>query len=590
MAQKIKIEGDSRSFDLQDVDGSVIQLSGKWFWRDDSERVTRVTVNGKKRYYRLKSNLICFCETTKKHELKSQCVLTKDNLWLLKEHENTVLIDGQYYQKKYTVEIGNQRYLLTDDRIVKDYNHLYILKKDALALSSKFYQKNLFISKNSDSYVTTENKEILLAGDATKVYDVNKNFVYKHFLEVEKLKLRNILIDFRDRNTPELRPNRLILGYVAPEVVTVESDVLHMPVIASQQRELEEIYLIYQEKINKESIEKVRASMNKTYDEAGPDENQAKIISLNYNRYPGNQILFQPQSRGIAVSKNKGKTSGIDYTFGIEFETSAGLLADSTCETLGLIKVGDGSIGSAEYVTSPLHGDLGVEALEKAANTLAKSTFVDNRCALHIHVGGASGTSSPSFDIPFLINSIALGSKVEEDLFKMCPKSRHPEFKHCHSIIRYKGINTKNYKGRLGHFIFGPRENWSNRIKFNDYEYGVDGQDINTGLGLYAGGRYKWLNLINCASRARHKTIENRLFPGTTSFHKVYNFLLITLAFVRFADTQDSKLIRGETPITLFDVVDSSITDSSLNSQVKKFIEDRTNKFKRKNLYINLAS
>lgn len=78
----------------------------------------------------------------------------------------------------------------------------------------------------------------------------------------------------------------------------------------------------------------------------------------------------------------------INYTFGIEFETSSGYIPEEKCFENGLIPLRDGSISGIEYSTIVLSGNSGFNLLEKQIKLLNEYTTFNKECALHIHFGG----------------------------------------------------------------------------------------------------------------------------------------------------------------------------------------------------------
>lgn len=78
----------------------------------------------------------------------------------------------------------------------------------------------------------------------------------------------------------------------------------------------------------------------------------------------------------------------VDYTFGVEFETSAGYIPEDKCFEYGLIPLRDGSISGIEYSTIVLKGNSGFNLLSKQLKLLNQYTTFNKECALHIHFGG----------------------------------------------------------------------------------------------------------------------------------------------------------------------------------------------------------
>jgi len=118
-----------------------------------------------------------------------------------------------------------------------------------------------------------------------------------------------------------------------------------------------------------------------------------------------------------------------NYTFGLEFETTKGVLSKEKMDILPLIPLRDGSISGLEYVTIPLSGELGLQALIDSVEELKSKTVFDNSCALHYHIGGIPRT--PEFILAFY----KISSFFQDEMFSMFPLYKKYNF----------GVKRKNY-------------------------------------------------------------------------------------------------------------------------------------------------
>ena len=78
----------------------------------------------------------------------------------------------------------------------------------------------------------------------------------------------------------------------------------------------------------------------------------------------------------------------MNYSFGLEFETSRGYIPEDKCFKNGLIPLRDGSISGLEYSTVVLEGKQGINTLKRAVKDLNNYTLYDENCSLHMHLGG----------------------------------------------------------------------------------------------------------------------------------------------------------------------------------------------------------
>lgn len=325
------------------------------------------------------------------------------------------------------------------------------------------------------------------------------------------------------------------------------------------------------------------------------------INNQNIGDTGGDFVWFKPEKHEkgpIKVSTMVNETGGIGYTFGLEVETSYGHLPKQVCRDLGISAVGDRSIGMLEYVTPPLHGNNGIEEVNILLSTLQKYTLTDDRCGIHVHVGGADGVETPWFSRMFSTMAILLGAQVEKELFSLLPDNRMSKTNsagesYCGSILSYedslknlleKGVPRLDaYKTILSTYVMG-----SNTDHFKVSEFVGNHVPDNRGieLGRWAHSRYKWLNLINCNTDNSNrrggggfKTIEFRAFNGTLNKDDVKWFILFSLAFTRFAHKNKHKVENGGN--TIKDIILFSVSDLATQEFMMSWIEERKSIIKK---------
>ena len=230
------------------------------------------------------------------------------------------------------------------------------------------------------------------------------------------------------------------------------------------------------------------------------------------------------------------RTSGIPYTFGVEMETCDGYL-DYTSK-YNLKCVDDGSIEAKEYVTGILQGDKGMKELELICNKLNEHCYVDKSCGVHVHIGGAN------FNRRFSILSIMLGQMMQEQLFKIQPKSRRSNT-YCQRIPeKYHKLRTVNkrefpftYKRMLRLLSEYVSNDENGFTKYNC-------KKTHHPNGHYASTRYKWLNLNNCSYVGRGNTIEFRQHSGSLDYDKIRKWVLFCMSFVSFVENHSKTIIE----------------------------------------------
>lgn len=317
-----------------------------------------------------------------------------------------------------------------------------------------------------------------------------------------------------------------------------------------------------------------------------PEKTPDLYPSFSIDETGGDYVFHKSRRNGIQLSPSLSGTGGIGYTFGVELETSFGVLPRIICDQVGLDGVGDRSIGAMEYVTEPLHGTKGMNKLEYQTNLLSRYCAVDDRCGVHVHVGGAKGAETPVFNRMFSVLSIMLGTQIEKELFSLLPDNRMEGrnsngIPYCGSILEFKGTNKLNGRKMLSRFVFGHDDG------FDDREFVENGNVPDNSrheLNRWASTRYKWLNLINCNtdnSRRRNGggfvTIEFRAFNGSLLFDDIRAFVLLSLSFVRFVENHSRLIEKGG--VTL-DVMLSSTLNTDAYSYMKNWIKLRSDKIK----------
>jgi len=598
---KIVGHGDKIFPYTTEIKKSVVKIKDLFYRRDDPQ-IVKVMVGDKIRYFREKSPLIVKLPNGK-FMYKPACIKTEDGVYLDPQSDDVIRIDDKYYRKAFCVPINGRWYLQTDPLLVRLDNGKLCLKSEASLLCAELYGENRYVLKSNIVQDTHGNS--IRAGDSVTCYnpatDKLDTYHARDGIFNNTGVSKRVVYDFQDVTNPQY--DRVVLRDVLgihdkPEYLTTVT-IAELGVVWTVSKLKEKYFL---DAINNFIMprlileaEKMRIAINKNFSDLDKDENTAKLFKIIGAPWPGKKEIYKPRShRDPVAGKTFKLTGGLKYSFGVEFETSQGLVPSKLLEEVGLFAVGDRSIGAAEYVTPPMQGDLGIKRLQAMCRILNQHTLVDNRCGLHVHVGTLNPESEnskerPSFSKEFLINSIKLGAYLEEELFQSLPPNRIPTLYHCHSIRRFAPISKTNFDTYLGAFIFGPKEKWLNEsgkpippFNMEDYRLGAN-RNHNSELGVWAEGRYKWLNLIHSYTRARHQTIEFRIFSATTVYEKAYAFLLTSLAFTYVADNKPSIIKKGITLSQVFDAAFS--TNKEIIAFLNAFYEERKAKFNRKNIY-----
>jgi hypothetical protein len=254
-----------------------------------------------------------------------------------------------------------------------------------------------------------------------------------------------------------------------------------------------------------------------------------------------------------------------DTTFGAELECQKGYLPNHMQARMGIVVCRDGSLKDEkgmpgpEFVTIPLKGEKGIQTLVDICKALSIRTEIGLNCSLHLHLGNINT------DRRFMVGLYRLCHKIQNEIFQMFPYYKaNPD-----------GIKHKNYNQKLPTlqiYTFPDIEDTKGLNKFIDLSYrkiflwlaeGHVELDLNLAKKVYKHPspnkwerhmRYFWMNSMNVIFSDRN-TIEFRVHTPTTNAQKVFNWLFICNAIVRFAEENAEKIITTPRKITLSEIL-----------------------------------
>lgn len=249
------------------------------------------------------------------------------------------------------------------------------------------------------------------------------------------------------------------------------------------------------------------------------------FIDKQYNSY---SVLSEFQKHIKARSVTPSKQANLFYTFGVEFETSAGIIPEYLCFQNGLIPVYDGSITGIEYASVVLKGKLGLQTLRSQFKLYEQYSKINSDCSIHVHLGDLPKSylyayflnhvcyllqdSLRKYIHQWVFNSSEY-KNTEKDYAKQLSKPQ--DFADYYSMIADQGVsNLRNWTPTSSHC----RDKEGTR-KWNIYQ------------------RYYWLNVINLLYYNKNKTIEFRCLPSTTNVEKLIGWIYIFNAIAKYAET-----------------------------------------------------
>lgn len=244
-------------------------------------------------------------------------------------------------------------------------------------------------------------------------------------------------------------------------------------------------------------------------------------------RYNAFNFLEKFQQHIKARSVTKTKQANLFYTFGVEYETSAGVIPEHLCFQNGLIPVYDGSITGIEYASVVLKGVLGLQTVRNQFKLYEQYSKINADCSIHVHLGGLP----QSFLFAYFLHNVCF------NLQKVLPQYLHPWI---FNSSAYKH-SEKNYSKDL-----------PDNIAFDRYYRYISGRDLSSleswnptdphasdrdgGHKWNIAQRYYWLNVINLLYYNKNKTIEFRCLPATMSPEKLIGWIYIFNAIAKYAE------------------------------------------------------
>ena len=284
------------------------------------------------------------------------------------------------------------------------------------------------------------------------------------------------------------------------------------------------------------------------------DKNKSfRIIYEQYLDYSKNMFV-EPSCETIASYLG-------EKSFGLELETSYGMIPEKLLGPLGLVPLRDGSLREGgiepyEYTTVPLSGSTGLQTIKNICEQMIKRNTINTNCSLHLHIGGL-----PKEDKLFALSSYVLGYDLQDEIFSMFPLYKQDP------RILGKEKNYCNYLNSIGLLsstkeIFNPEQNYEQQLQKNFdilFSFLCDGRlkeetdvfnikrcvhpcDPEGRAKWLIHSRYMWKNLVPLIfSSAR--TVEYRIHTPTLNFTKIVNWLFICIAISRYAEKYPKEII-----------------------------------------------
>lgn len=281
-------------------------------------------------------------------------------------------------------------------------------------------------------------------------------------------------------------------------------------------------------------------------------------------------------------------------SFGVEFETVEGNVPPLELGKLGLVPVEDGSLpsGAFEYCTLPLKGTRGLQTLYNTCNKLSACCRVGISCSLHLNIGGIEFPTDFEYK-QFIVSFYTLYQRLQTDILAFLPAyvanpvaiagKRKMYADTIFSLSTPKDLMLHNeaytqyieesYKRIFELFLgckYGKIKETDSQLPWGEASWRI-------------ASRYYQINLINFLTGSS-KRIEFRVHPPTLNVYKVFAWLLICVAIIKYAKRNPLNIINSRASnqkITLLEVIRSLAegAESIVSINIVESLADYTNHF-----------
>lgn len=304
---------------------------------------------------------------------------------------------------------------------------------------------------------------------------------------------------------------------------------------------------------------------------------------------------YQTKPKVAVAGENVPKVNIVpelfDYSFGVEFETSSGSLHSTMLEDSFLVPVRDGSIDGYEYISVPMQNEL--DTLKTQCHYLSRQCNVDKKTSTHIHLGNLPRTKE--FALSFYILMYRFQNEINamfpplKKLLRSLDDHGNKEAKdYCKFLPELNLMYGRHYIDRNGEIDQdeldeGYRDLWT---FWNDGEAPSENHNPQNRIHRKAHlakwnyvNRYSIVNMNNYFF-TNSRTIEFRYHEGTVNFGKISNWILLNVAFVKFAENHAKEILSSNTKITFKDIL-SELGNESLETHLSDYIYERKTEMSR---------
>lgn len=280
-----------------------------------------------------------------------------------------------------------------------------------------------------------------------------------------------------------------------------------------------------------------------------------EIVAAKYVKEPGYPYTFAKKYEAVEnfnIFKNKQHilehkefpiSKYFKYTFGLEFETSTGVIPEDLCFRDGLIPLRDGSISGNEYSTVVLQGNEGFNLLYQQIKTLREYTRFDKECSLHVHMGGFPLVPEK------ILSLYNLCYALQNELRRSLPAYTFNTAKYKNSGKDYCKLLPGAYNDFNSYYTA-----FTAGLKFFGDLHQAHPNDVERARKWQIHERYYWANLLNLICYKVNKTMEFRMLRPTYNLEKILFWMYIFNAILQYAE---ANTIGKNVKVSLQEVLSS---------------------------------
>lgn len=253
----------------------------------------------------------------------------------------------------------------------------------------------------------------------------------------------------------------------------------------------------------------------------------------------------------------------LNYSWGIEIETSRGKLSLKDCINNCLFPLRDGSISGIEYTTPPLRDYNDFYTLYEGLNRLKETDHkIDQYCSLHVHVGGV--------DEENIANLYSLLLKLEKGIYSMFPKT----------YIKTSIFKRRDYNNPLQRLsVISNKEIFKylseGSLSYGFYESHPRDRD-NSHKWNIGSVRYRHTNFIPYFF-SNNRTVEFRIHTPTLNFDKILLWMLFINSILEQSKSEKE-------PTSIRSMV-KSLYNNKVGDILSKYLDIRKRWYTKRDMY-----